>query len=239
MKTPNMNDTGNIKSTDKLREFFKQWPRFYYFVAHVFGPVWFTGLGPSDFLKSYKREGKMVNLGSGPKKIGEGVINVDTFPYQDVDIVSDITKLPLESESVSMVVCDNVLEHIPNAQDAVAEMLRILEVGGVVYISTPFLYPFHGSPNDYHRWTSQGLAVLCKDFTVCEIGVRCGMMSGLSVWLCYAVARLLSFGSDTAYWFWVNVALLIFFPIKFLDLFTNLLPGGLYTASVLYIVAKK
>lgn len=234
-----MNDTGNIKSTDKLREFFKQWPPFYYFIANVFGPVWFTGLGPSVFFKSYKREGKMVNLGSGPKKIGEGVINVDTFPYQDVDIVSDITKLPLESGSVSMVVCDNVLEHIPNAQDAVAEIFRILEVGGVAYISTPFLYPFHGSPNDYHRWTSQGLTVLCKDFTVREIGVRCGMMSGLSIWACYAFARLLSFGSDTAYWFWVNVALLIFFPVKFLDLVMNLFPGGLYTASVLYIVVEK
>jgi hypothetical protein len=118
-------------------------------------------------------------------------------------------------------------------------MRRILNDGGVGYISTPFLYPFHSSPSDYHRWTEQGLRNLFKDFTMREIGVRCGMMSGLSIWVCYGFARLFSFGSVRLYWFLVNIALLLFFPIKFLDIIMNVFPGGMHTASVLYCVIEK
>lgn len=232
-------DTQNTNGRDILREFFKQWPAFYYFIAKVFGPVWFTGLSPVHFLKKYQQEGTKINLGSGPRKIREDVVNVDGTEYEGVDIVADITSLPIESNSVSMIICDNVLEHVLDPKKAVAEIHRILKRGGVAYISTPFLYPYHSSPNDYHRWTDQGLGVLFSDFAMREMGVRSGIMSGFSIMLSYTFARIFSFGSDSMHWFLVNIALFIFFPIKLLDIAFNLLPGGLKTASVLYCVIEK
>jgi SAM-dependent methyltransferase len=234
-----MNETKEDITKDSLREFLKKWPRFYYFIATVFGPMWFTGLSPVRFLKVYCRDGLKVNLGSGPRKIAQDVINIDGYPYSEVDIVADITELPIESHSVGMIICDNVLEHVLEPQKAVAEMHRILRDGGVAYISTPFLYPFHSSPSDYYRWTGEGLSILFKDFTMVQMGVRCGMMSGLTVWACYIFARIFSLGSSKAHWFLVNVALFIFFPIKLLDIIMNLLPNGMHTASVLYCVIEK
>ncbi len=234
-----MTETQDSGTKDSVREFFKKWPRFYYAIANIFGPVWFTGLSSTEFLRMYAQDGKKVNLGSGARKLADDVTNIDGYAYEGVDLVADITDLPLESDSVSMIVCDNVLEHVLEPAKAVSEMKRILKEGGVAYISTPFLYPFHSSPSDYHRWTAQGLEHLFRDFKMTKIGVRSGMMSGLTVWACYAFARVLSFGSDKRHWFFVNVALFIFFPIKLLDIFMNLFPGGMHTASVLYCVVEK
>lgn len=227
------------QSNDFIREFFKRWPPFYYLVATVFGPIWLTGLSPKQFLRKYKLSGLVVNLGSGPRRIGEGVVNIDSTPYEEVDTVADITLLPLESGSVSRIVCDNVLEHVPEADKAVAEILRVLKPGGVAYISTPFLYPFHSSPSDYHRWSRQGLVHLFRNFSVLEIGVRGGIMSAFTVMLCYVIPGILSFGSGKLYWFLVNVSLFIFFPIKFLDIVFNMLPFSSNTASVFYCVVEK
>jgi SAM-dependent methyltransferase len=235
-ETPKKN---NEDGRDVLREFFKQWPAFYYFIATVFGPVWFTGLSPRAFLTEYARDGKKVNLGSGPRTIAPDVLNIDGTKYDSVDIVADITALPLEADSVGMIICDNVLEHVPDADRAMREMYRILKPGGVAYLSTPFLYPFHSSPSDYHRWTAQGLAHLCRDFKMEKIGVRAGLMSGVSVLACYGFARLFSCGSERAHWFLVNVALFICFPIKLFDIVLNVFPFGLNTASVFYCVIKK
>ena len=79
---------------DILRSFFKRWPVFYYFVAVIFGPLMFGGLSPQKFLKKYHRSGKTLNIGSGPKKLGPGITNVDIYPYQGVDIVADALNLP-------------------------------------------------------------------------------------------------------------------------------------------------
>ncbi len=224
---------------DLIREFFKRWPKLYYCIALVFGPIWFTGISPKKFLKEYNREGKKLNLGSGPKRLQSDVVNVDAFPYVGVDIVSDLTQLSFESESVGMIVCDNVLEHVPDAPTAVSEIFRVLKKGGVAYISTPFLYPFHSSPSDYHRWTHEGLKYLFRDFTIVELGVRGGAFSGLSVWLTYTSARMCSFGSQKMYTLFLNIWLLVFFPIKFLDTILNLFPFSLHTASVFYCIVEK
>jgi SAM-dependent methyltransferase len=227
------------ESSDVIREFFKRWPLFYFYLSRIFGPIWFTGLEPQEFLVRYGREGMKVNLGSGPRKLGKDIVNLDMFPYEGVDIVGDLTKLPLQTESVRMIICDNVLEHVIEPELAVAEIERILSRGGVAYISTPYLYPFHSSPSDYTRWTHQGLVKLCKNFKMVELGVRGGTMSGITITLCNLGARALSFGSEKMYWMWVNLFLIVFFPLKFLDIEFNLLPFGLYSASVFYCVVEK
>jgi len=224
---------------DIIREYVKRWPRFYYAIAQIFGPIWFTGISPKSFLSQHKRPGKKVNLGSGPRVIGENIINVDIYPYKEVEVVSDLTSLPFESDSVALIVCDNVLEHVTEPTKAVREMYRILEPGGMAYISTPFLYPFHSSPSDYHRWTHQGLRHLLREFKIIEIGVRGGAMSGLTIWLCYMSASIFSFGSVRLHTLILNLTLFVFFPIKFIDIILNLFPFSLETASVFYCIVEK
>lgn len=227
------------QNTDIIRSFFKKWPQFYYFTVYFFGPIYLGGLNSPDFLKKYGIEGKKVNLGSGPRRIAKDIINVDFEAFEGVDIVSDIAHTSFETNSVSMIVCDNVLEHIPDVTPVILEMKRILQPDGVAYISTPFLYPFHGSPSDFNRWTTEGLRSLFKDFTMVEMGTRSGIFSTINVTLCYVIPTLFSFGSDRLYWLLVNLSLFLFFPIKFLDIFANKLPLATHTASTLYCVIRK
>ena len=231
-----------IVPKDNLREFFKRWPHLYVFAVHAFGPAYLGGFGPRKFLRHYFpaiNKHTIFNIGSGPVRLRSDIKNIDIEQYGEVDIVADITAIPLADNSVDGLVCDNVLEHVVDPRAAVSELLRILKPGGVGYISTPFMYPFHASPHDYQRWTAAGLRELFKGFGSVEVGVRSGIFSTFSVWLAYVPATLLSFGSDRVYWFWVNVTLLFIFPIKFLDIIFNSFSFSSHTASVFYCVVRK
>ncbi len=222
-----------------VRTFFKRWPKFYYFIAVVFGPVYFTGLSGKSFVSKYKITGTILNLGSGPRVISSDIKNVDIHPYIGVDIVADIMAVPLTDETVSGIISDNVLEHVEDPIRAVAEMHRLLKSGGLAYIATPFLYPFHASPSDYYRWSAKGLRLLFKDFEVVEEGVRGGPFSTLDVYLSHLSGLLLSFGSDMLYSLFTNIAMFVFFPIKFLDIIFAHIPKAEYLSTDLYIVVRK
>ncbi len=221
------------------REFFKRWPRFYFFIATVFGPVLFCGLSPKKFLKKYPTSKRIVNLGSGPRFIREDVENIDIHPYAGVKIVADICKTPLESSSINRIICDNVLEHVAQPELAAKEMHRILQNDGLAYIAVPFLYPFHSSPGDYQRFTKEGLKQLFKDFEVVEIGVRSGPFSALTAYLCHLFGTIFSFGSARLNSVLTNLIMFLLFPIKLLDIMFNYWPNAHTVASVLYCVVKK
>lgn len=237
-------ETTNIKdeqkNLNKVRDWFKRWPKFYYFILDFFGPVWWGGLDPQDFLRRFPADGITVDLGSGPSRVAADVINVDLFSYPAVDVVASITRLPFRDSSIQHIICDNVLEHISEPEIALSEMHRILAPGGVAYVCLPFLAPFHASPYDYTRWTAPGFVHLAgKHFEVIEEGVVSGIFSTLTNFLCYLFALLFSFGNITLYWMLVNFSTLIFFPIKFLDIICNHLPFARDTAAVLYYVLRK
>ena len=221
------------------REFFKQWPAFYYFIAVVFGPLLRTGLSAHAFLKKYPSAAKIVNLGSGPKIIDSSVTNVDMTPYPGVSLVADVCAVPLPDGSVARIISNTVLEHVRDPEAAVKEMHRLLEKGGIAYITVPFLYPFHSSPSDYHRWTCEGVRELFRDFEIVEIGVWAGPASALTAYFCHFVGMLFSFRSEFLNSLFTNLAMFIFFPLKFLDLILARLPQAHTVASIFYCVVKK
>lgn len=227
------------ENRDVLRDFFKRWPKFYYFVAVVLGPLMFCGLSAEKFIKKYRRPGRILNIGSGPKRLGEGIINVDIHPYPGVNVIADASLLPQEDDSVACVISDNVLEHIADPNMAVREMRRVLEPGGIAYISMPFIYPFHNSPGDFQRWTHRGIRELMKEFEIVELGVRAGPFSALTVTLCYLFATIFSFGSEKLYWILLNIFMAVLFPIKLPDVIFNHWPGAINMAAAIYCVARK
>lgn len=222
-----------------VRNFFKRWPRLYYFTMVVFGPVLFCGLSGAGFLRKYPSSGKKLNIGSGPRRLAPDVVNVDVQRHEGVQIVADACAVPLVDGSASRIVSDNVLEHVREPQKAVKEIYRLLESGGLAYVATPFMYPFHSSPSDYQRWTKEGLIELFSDFEIVEIGVRSGPFSALDAYLCHMTGFVLSFGNAALDSFFTNLAMFLFFPIKLLDVVFCRWPGAEKVASVLYCVVKK
>ncbi len=55
--------------------------------------------------------------------------------------VSDITCLPFEDASFDLVICSEVLEHIPDEKTAVREIIRVLKPGGTLVVSVPRYFP--------------------------------------------------------------------------------------------------
>ena len=68
--------------------------------------------------------------------------------------------LPFPDDSFDVVLCTQVLEHAAEPASLALELKRVVRPSGLLLINVPFLYPRHGSPVDYRRYTPEGLADL-------------------------------------------------------------------------------
>jgi SAM-dependent methyltransferase len=110
------------------------------------------------------------------------VTTFDAVEGKDIDIVGDIHAMPIPDESYDCVFCTGTLEHVADPWRAVQEIYRVTRAGGVVHVDVPFIQGFHADPNDYWRFTLEGLRLLCKPFQELESGVHIGHTCGL-VWI--------------------------------------------------------
>lgn len=83
-------------------------------------------------------------------------------PNPHLDGFADLTRpLNLSDDSFDTVILSDVIEHLPEVQPLFEECSRILRPGGRMLLNTPFLYPVHEAPFDFHRFTGyriRGLA---------------------------------------------------------------------------------
>ena len=119
-------------------------------------------------------DGIKLFIGGAGGRIPEGFLNVDFLEVEGVEVVADIQHMPFVTGSVAAIDCDAVLEHVADAQAAVAELHRVLRPGGFLHVVVPFCQAYHAYPSDYRRWTVQGLERLLSDFEILDTGVRAG-----------------------------------------------------------------
>jgi SAM-dependent methyltransferase len=100
-----------------------------------------------------------------------------------VDIVADAHKLPYADGSVDHISCLAVLEHLSRPEIAVEEMARVLRPGGLIYLESPGLQPYHGYPSHFHNFTLTGHDALLARFGFGRIdsGAAIGPTSALAV----------------------------------------------------------
>jgi len=156
-------------------------------------------------------------VGSGPHRLSDTIVNVDIFPFEGVDIVTDGEHLPFEAGSVDAAVCDNVLEHIRHPERVVSEMLRVLKPGGRVFVAVPFVIPYHSSPDDFYRWSEEGLRQMFAEFNETELKIQYGPSAAFTMVLCEWLALLLSFNSDALYTLVLFTTTILTAPLKLLD----------------------
>lgn len=104
------------------------------------------------------------------------MLNLNIGPFPNVDIVADAHLLPFASESVDVIYCEAVLEHLYDPDIAGAEMYRVLKTGGKVYACTPFMQAYHGYPYHYQNFTLTGhqRLFLEQGFRIENAGVAVG-----------------------------------------------------------------
>jgi ubiquinone/menaquinone biosynthesis C-methylase UbiE len=86
-------------------------------------------------------DGKGDNLGA----------QTGTWDNSKLDIVSDITNIPVDNSSFDVVLCSEVIEHVPNPLEALKELARVLKKDGLIILTAPFISATHFAP--YHFCT--------------------------------------------------------------------------------------
>jgi ubiquinone/menaquinone biosynthesis C-methylase UbiE len=85
------------------------------------------------------------------------------FAYDQIDVRSEIYNIPLPSESVDIILCTQVLEHLKYPVKALQEMHRLLKPGGRLCLTVPFAAEEHMLPYDYFRYTRYALDFLMQE----------------------------------------------------------------------------
>jgi SAM-dependent methyltransferase len=221
-----------------IKYFFKKYPKFYYYLAYIFGGRQ-VNITAQKFVARLPLRKVIINVGSGTKILRSDVINIDFTPFEGVKIVAPAERLPLETGSVDVAVCDNLLEHIKNPVLVVAEIKRVLKKDGLVYVGVPFIINYHSSPDDFQRWTSEGLLELMKDFEKQELKIACGPTSAMATILSEWLALLCSFNIKFLYNFFLIIFTILLTPLKWLDYLLSHYNYAENIAYGFYFIGKK
>ena len=89
-----------------------------------------------------------------------GLEHERTLHDAKADVWGDATDLPFGDGSFDTVVMFQTLEHIPEPARALSEAHRVLRPGGVIVITTPFMWGLHEQPYDFYRYTPFALEYL-------------------------------------------------------------------------------
>jgi len=112
--------------------------------------------------------------GSGTEALWQNkeieIHSVDIYQSDSVDVICDGHYLPLVSDFYDGVWIQAVLEHVVEPQVVVAEIHRVLKLGGIVYAETPFMQHVHEGAYDFTRFTVLGHRYLFRKFDLIKIG---------------------------------------------------------------------
>jgi glycosyltransferase involved in cell wall biosynthesis/SAM-dependent methyltransferase len=121
-------------------------------------------------------DGLVLDCGGGDRRFGDDrVVNLEYLDYDLVDSYGDGLALPFADGAFDLVMSQAVLEHVPDPQAAVNEMVRVLRPGGVLYVEVAFMQPVHAVPYHFMNVTPHGLAHLCQALEVEESGTFGGL----------------------------------------------------------------
>ncbi|MSR67564.1 class I SAM-dependent methyltransferase [Candidatus Peribacteria bacterium] len=221
------------------KNFFKRWPVVYDILVFLIAPCFFTGLTPKKFIARFVPVGIILNAGSGVRRLSPRCLNVDLFPFEGVDVVSDLQSLPFRDSVFDALTCDQVLEHVQHPTAVCRELSRVVKSGGLLHIASPFMFPWHPSPSDFTRWTQEGLVSLFPGCLLVEQGVLAGPFSALNGLLPAFFATILCFGSHSLQIVLQYLFLVLLFPLKFFDMIFARLPGAELCSANFYVVLRK
>ena len=139
-----------------------------------------------DELHELKPDSRVLSVGGyGPiddflKKIanqnGWTLITLDIDPLHSPEILIDLADLTdLSSQRLPLmdvIVCIEVFEHVHRIAEAINGIKFRLAPNGKLIASTPWIIPMHDRPNDFRRFTYEGIESLLREFGEIKIIAR-------------------------------------------------------------------
>jgi SAM-dependent methyltransferase len=143
------------------------------------------GAAVGEFLYAHRDliGGTLLDAGAGNQPYGtwyaplvKRAVSVDAAPILGLNALAMVDHLPFADGRFDTVLATEVLEHVDDAERAVAEIYRVLRPGGHVLATVPYLYPTHEPPYDFRRFTHYGLRRLLErhGFTDVEVTSKGG-----------------------------------------------------------------
>ena len=146
------------------------------------------------------------------------LVILDVSAMKGVSVVGDAHRIPLRS---------------------VEEMYRVLKPGGVLYMSAPFVFPYHPPPEDLFRFSMSGMRALGKAFEEIKVGYNRGPASTFCHVLVHFAAVAVSFNRRAVYGVAVDLFTWGLFWIKYLDRWIgNYEPAGVLHGSAFFLGRK-
>ncbi len=109
-------------------------------------------------------------------------VTMDICSKATPDIIGDAFSLPFRDAIFDRIIMTEVLEHCYEPKEVIKECYRVIKNGGVLILSTRFVYPIHDAPSDYYRFTENCLERLLADFSsvkITPLGHRFGVIMDL------------------------------------------------------------
>jgi len=123
----------------------------------------------------FKPRGKCLEVGSGKRwKYYAESVTINRDSAAEPDFIGDAENMKFEDDAFLSIICLEVIEHTTSPHALISEMYRVLETGGTLLVTVPFVFEIHDK-SDYFRFTRQGLEYLFKDFRSIEITPHGGM----------------------------------------------------------------
>jgi len=123
-------------------------------------------------------------LGSGAE-----LVTLDLFAGEGVDHVVDVAEMPFGDDEFDIVLCTQVLEHVPNPEAVCRELYRVLRPGGVAVVTAPHSAYLHNLPYHFFHFTRIGLSKILEDagYEIESLEAQGGHFTSLAIQLHYTV----------------------------------------------------
>jgi len=133
-------------------------------------PFWLARRGLANHIQDLATAltGDLLDVGCGRKPY-RSLFKVDSYigldienpghshEKEDVDVFYDGKIFPFTDNSYDSILCNQVLEHVFNPDEFLAEIHRCLKPGGQFLLTVPFVWDEHEQPYDFARYSSFGL----------------------------------------------------------------------------------
>jgi len=150
-----------------------------------------AGAGSGHWKSYFSDSIKYIGMDLG---VGDSAVD-----YSTLDLKGDLKNIPLENNSVDVIISIQVLEHCPEPWLVIQEFNRVLKPSGLLFFSVPQAVEEHQVPYDFFRYTSFGLKSLLESskFELISIKPQLGNFSKIVSDVCYSMNKLPSIGRNT------------------------------------------
>jgi SAM-dependent methyltransferase len=191
----------------------------------------------NSYILARNPNARILVIGCGDRGHRGNVTYTDVAFAKNVCCIADAHDLPFENESFDAVFADSVLEHVCDPQRCVSEITRVLAPRGYVMATTPFLQSVHMGAHDFTRFTYLGHRRLFRQFD----DIESGMCGGPGYAAIHMLRNLAATVTDQPRLRSVMrlIALLITYPIRYIDPFLSRTQSAYNTACATYFFGQK